>query len=64
MPSEDQETLLYCPGDGALTQVVQRDCGYSILENIQNLSGHSPSQLALVTLLKHRIGPDEENISI
>lgn len=36
VPSENEETLLYYVGDGALEQVVQGACGISFIEDIQN----------------------------
>lgn len=40
-----QENVFYCEGDSALAQTAQGDCGSSILEEIQKLSG--PRQLAI-----------------
>lgn len=42
-----QETLFYCEGDGALTQVTQRAGGVSVCGYLQKPPGHGPGQLAL-----------------
>jgi len=47
VPSEHQETLLYCEHDRTLVQVAQRDCGVSFLRDTKKPSGHSPGKLAV-----------------
>lgn len=47
VPSEHQETLLYCDGNWALEQVAKKDCGVSILRDTQKLSRHGAGQPAL-----------------
>jgi len=42
VPSECEETLSHCEGDGTLEQVAQRDCGVSVLREIEKPSGHGP----------------------
>lgn len=38
---------LSCDGDGALAQVAQRECGDSLLGDLQKPSGYSPRDLAV-----------------
>lgn len=40
---EQQETLLYCEGNQALTQGAQRGCGISIFGDISSPSGRGPA---------------------
>lgn len=47
MTLEHQETLLYWEGDGAPVQVSARGCEFSILGDIEKMSGHGPGQHAL-----------------
>lgn len=39
--------MFSCKGDRTLEQVAQRECGVSILRDIQNSTGQGPEQLAL-----------------
>lgn len=45
--AEDKETLVYCEGNWALSQIAQRDHGVFILEGTQKPSGQDPGQSAL-----------------
>jgi len=45
-PSEHQQTLFDCEGDGALARVPHGGCGVSILGDTQKPSGYGPGQLA------------------
>lgn len=42
-----QENTFYCDDGQTLEWVSQKDCGVSICGDIQNMTGHSPGQLAL-----------------
>jgi len=46
-PSERQQTRLSCEGDQAHVDIAQRDCGVSLLGDLQKPSGPGPGQLAL-----------------
>lgn len=43
--SEHQETLLHSESNQALASVAQGGCRVSILQDIQNLSGHGPEHV-------------------
>lgn len=45
--SEHQETIFLSETDQALASAAQGGCRVSILQDIQNLSGRGPDQLAL-----------------
>lgn len=56
LPSENQETLLYCEDDRALAEVIQ-EMRVPILSDIKGLSQHGPGKPILGHLLEQRDGP-------
>ena len=53
VPSEHEEELLHCEGDGALEQVAQGGCGFSFSGAIQNPPGWGPVQRAVGEVLSN-----------
>ena len=56
VPSDHQEALCYCTGDGTLAQVAQRLWGL-LPGDLQKLSGHGPGHPALSGPAGVGVGP-------